>query len=893
MMVSQLNALCSAPAGAASFDSQRDAIFAAAQQDLNQGLVAVQEFHDDGGSGRAVVEKLTALFDQLCLQLFNAATTDLEASSVTGCALIAIGGYGRGEMNPRSDLDLMFYYERSSRETASTIADRMLYLLWDLKLDVGSCVRSEQDCLSEAADITVKTSLLDARLLAGSEPLFAQFDERVRKKLLQQQPQKFIDAKLREHETRKEKYGSSVYLLEPNLKEGEGGLRELHNALWIARIKFKAGSLRDLLIKGMISEQEFTDYELAHDYLWRIRNHLHFNSRRKNDQLTFDLQQQLAAFLGYVDSRHGKAVELFMRDYYAQANEVEHLATSLIIRATQTSSRPPRGPFSKIIRRQVGDGFYIIQGELRAKEDRRLLASPELMMVAFELAQRHEVIICNDLKQLIRNNLHLINDKVRRSRRMVASFRGILRQRKNIGRVLRKMHHLKFLNAFIPEFKHIYCKVQFDLYHIYTVDIHTIFAVEVMEKLWAGDYAEEQPLLTGVANNIEKPELLLLALLFHDIGKGSGKDHSVRGAEMIPTIARRLHLNQEDSARLQFLVRHHLQMTHISQRRDLQDMKMIGQFAELMGMSENLRMLYLLTFADLQAVGPDIWSEWKGSLLRELYEKTFDILEKKDFYQEQRSEKARNRKRNVRRALAGEFSQKKINTAVASLTTRYLLSYRSWEIATHLRLALGRGRKSLALGIEQNPAGDHTEVTLATLDCPGLFSFVAGVLAAHNINILGAQIHTRKSGEILDILQVNSATGTPVADPQKWARVEQDLAAAIEGRLDVAELVAKRQPPEILTAGRLQTQRPNKVLFDNDVSENYTVIDIFAHDHVGLLYNITRALSQLGLSIAISKIATKVDQVADVFYVNDIFGQKVTDTQLIEKVRNTILESLK
>jgi [protein-PII] uridylyltransferase len=892
MMTSQLSACRAAPSGSTPFDSQRDALFLAAQQDLDQGLAAVQALHDAGASGRAVVQKLTTLFDQLCLELYNAATGDMDASSVAGCALIAIGGYGRGEMNPRSDLDLMFYYERSSRETANKIADRMLYLLWDLKLDVGSCVRSGDECLTESADITVKTALLDARLLAGSESVFSAFSAGVKQKLLQKQPQKFIDAKLEEHRTRKEKYGSSVYLLEPNLKEGEGGLRELHNALWIARVRFRAASLRELLIKGMISEQEFSDYELAHDYLWRIRNHLHFYSPRKNDQLTFDLQQQLAAFLGYVDSRHGTAVELFMRDYYAQANEVEHLATSLIIRATQTSSRPPRGPFSKIVRRQLEEGFYIIHGELRAKEDRRLLASPELMMVVFELAQRHEVTICNDLKQLIRENLHLINDKVRRSRRMVESFRTILRQRKNIGRVLRKMHHLKFLNAFIPEFKHIYCKVQFDLYHIYTVDIHTIFAVEVMEKLWAGAYAEEQPLLTGVANNIEKPELLLLAILFHDIGKGSGKDHSIRGAEMVPTIARRLHLNQEDSARLQFLVRHHLQMTHISQRRDLQDMKMIAQFAELMGMSENLRMLYLLTFADLQAVGPDIWTEWKGNLLRELYEKTFDTLEKKDFYREQRSEKARNRKRNVRLALAGEFSQKKINRAVASLTTRYLLSYRSWEIAAHLRLALARGSKTLALGIEQNPAGEHTQVTLATLDCPGLFSFIAGVLAAHNINILGAQIHTRKSGEILDILQVNSATGTPVADPDKWARVEQDLAAAIEGRLDVAELVAKRQPPDILSGRRLQAQRPNKVLFDNDVSENYTVIDIFAHDHVGLLYNITRALSQLGLSIAISKIATKVDQVADVFYVKDIFGQKVTDPQLIEKVRNTILESL-
>ncbi|MCW8860670.1 MAG: [protein-PII] uridylyltransferase, partial [Deltaproteobacteria bacterium] len=767
-----------------------------------------------------------------------------------------------------------------------------VYLLWDLNLDVGHSVRSVAACLQEAKDSTVRTALLDARIIAGNQEVFQAFSQTVTEHVLNHNTQAFISLKQEENAARKKKYGSSVYLLEPNLKEGEGGLRELQDALWIARVKFKASSLRELLIKGVINEKDFEDYLNAQDYLWRIRNILHFKGQRKSDQLTFELQQQIADFLGFKKNRKGSAVEQFMQEYYLHAIQVEYLATKLIVDATKQYSAPQNQLFKFLARRNLGDGFYIIRGELRAKVDQRLIEDPALMMVAFELSQRHNVVLCIELKQLIREHLHLINDKVRRSRRMTESFMTILRHPKNIGRTLRKMHHLKFLNAFLPEFKNIYCKVQFDLYHIYTVDIHSIFAVENMEQLWAGEHAETHPRLTQVAKNIEKPELLILAILFHDIGKGSGKDHSLRGAEMMPTVARRLRLNREDSQRLEFLVLHHLKMAHISQRRDLQDMKMIAQFAELMGMSETLNMLYLLTFADLKAVGPDIWTEWKGNLLRELYEKSYDVLEKKDFYLEQRSEKARNRKRKIRQTLLQEFSEKQVNTAINSLNTRYLMSYRSREIIPHLRLALGRGKKTLALQIEHMTEAEYTEVTLATLDNPGLFSFIAGVMAAHSINILGAQIHTRKTGAVLDVLQVNSPVGGIVNKPQKWKKFEADLSAVIEGRVRVEDLIRKRKQPSYLKTTPKRPQRPNSVAFDNEVSDRYTVIDVFAHDKVGLLYDITSTLNELGLYIVVSKISTKVDQAADVFYVNDIFGQKVTEPERLQEIRSTLLERL-
>lgn len=874
-----------------SYDDRRQSILDATRDFIGGHLERIKQMTIEGDSGRSVVQELTAAFDQLNDILFQVVSYDLDPDDVSHCALFALGGYGREEMNPKSDLDLMFYYEPLGEQAAKIISDRMLYLLWDLGLDVGYSVRSSKDCIDNCTDTTVRTSLLDARLLSGNIDLFDLFKHKVGSYVLNHESQKFIKLKLQENNERRKKYGSSVYVLEPNLKEGEGGLRDLHSCLWIARVKFKATSLQDLVIKGVVNEQQADDFRSAFDYLWRIRNYLHYLGQRKSDQITFDLQRQIAEAFNYKDSRKGSAVEQFMQDYYQHAAFVEHLSSSLITESTQRD-KVQKSVFGFLARRNLEDGFNVGRGELGCANEDIFKNNPALIMKAFELTQKHDVKLNLKLKTLVRESLPLVNDKVRRSRQMTDSFMAILRHPKGVGKTLRKMHHLHALNAFIPEFKNIFCKVQFDLYHIYTVDIHSLFAVEEMCKLWNGEYAESQPLLTDVANNIEKRELLLLSILFHDIGKGSGKDHSTQGASMIPTIARRLGLNREDSGRLQFLVQHHLKMAHISQRRDLHDMKLISQFAELMGMSETLRMLYLLTFADLKAVGPDVWSEWKGQLLQELYEKTFDVLEKKDFFLEKRSEKARNRKRKVRKALAGDYPESRISAALNSLSTRYLMSYRSSQIIPHLRLALGRGKKPLAMHVEQNPDAGYTELTLATIDSPGLFSLITGVMAGHSINILGAQIHTRKTGAVLDVLQVNSAIGDVVDNDAKWQRVENDLISAIEGRIYVEDMVEKAQAPSYLQGTREKPKRPNKVEFDNEVSDRYTVLDIYANDKVGLLYDITRTLKELGLYIAVSKISTKVDQAADVFYVSDIFGQKITDPEKIETIRKTMLERL-
>jgi [protein-PII] uridylyltransferase len=873
------------------FAERRERLCDGARQLLEKSRQELFSQHRAGASGHEIVQHFTTLIDAMICALFKAASTDKEGSLLADCALIAIGGYGRGELNPRSDIDIMFFCGAGNIAPLKETTERLLYMLWDLGLDVGYSVRTTKDCLDMASqDITARTALLDSRFLIGNRELYKDYENTVVKDALTRNTPAFIRAKIEENEVRRKKYGSTVYHLEPNIKEGEGGLRDLHSALWIARVKFKAKSLRDLVKKGVVTEQEAAAYNSALNHLWRVRNELHFISPRKNEQINFDQQEKIAHFLGYVDTRQAPAVELFMQDYYFQATQIEHLASTLISRATAEDNRQPKflGTFGK---RQIHPYFYTLKGELRLSKPDAFDQDPALMMQAFLLAHQHRVELCTDLKCQIRENLHLVNDRVRRSKSMAAGFLEILRTLRPDSKVLRVMHHLQFLNAFMPEFRRIYCKVQHDAYHIYTVDMHSIFAVEEIAKLWAGEYVERKPLLTKLAKDIEKKELLQLAILLHDVGKGEGKDHANKGADMVPTIARRLSLNREDSQRLEFLVRNHLDMAHISQRRDLNDDKLIDQFATKMGMTETLKMLYLLTFADIKAVGPDVWSEWKGFLLQELYEKAYDVLERGNFRFEQRSDRVKNRKRKVVENLVDEFDERKVKKALKTMSNRYLLSHRSDEITEHLRLALSRDERTVVLQVEHEKASDYSQVYVSTVDVPGLFSMISGVMAANGINILGAQIYTRSNGEALDILQVRSPAGSIIDNPKKWQKVEKDLNTVIEGRKRVSSLVKKR------FSGGLLPERPkprfaDRVEIDNTVSDQYSVIDIYATDRVGLLYDISRTLSELGLYIGVSKISTKVDQVADTFYVQDIFGQKVSDEQKIEEVRQALLDGI-
>ncbi len=879
--------------GKASFAEKRPLYLAASKHFLNHYREEIKQLHRSCASGEEVVRAVTAMSDTLIIKLFHSIIGDLHNAGKARekLTLVAIGGYGRGELNPYSDIDLMFLYKGRDSRQVEDIAQKLLYFLWDMRLDVGYSVRTLKDCAEMAnSDTTVKTALVDARYLIGSSSLFKDFQEMMLSQILTKGSDTFIEEKIAEMNARREKYGSSVYILEPNLKEGEGALRDLHSAMWIAKIKYKITLPHELIIKGIMTDEELSVYTDSLSYLWRIRNELHYRAGRKNDQLTFDAQTEVADFLGYAGSGKVLAVEEFMRDYYLHALKVRNFAWELITKCTWREEKGLK-ILGYLIRRPVGHGFFIIKGELVVPDESVVTREPPLLMKLFEYAQKHGVSLHVKAINIVINSLDLVNDKFRRNREVNASFLKILRTEKGLGETLQLMHDLGFLNRFIPEFEKLYCKVQHDIYHIYTVDIHSLFAVSEIAGLWRGEHGADLPLLTQLANEVDKRELLVLAVLLHDMGKGEGGGHADKGAAMVPTIARRMGLSREDTERLEFLIRNHLLFAHIAQRRDLHDEKMIIQLARQMEKSENLKMLYLLTYADIKAVGPDVWTEWKALLLQELYEKTFEVLERGDFRLEARSERVKKVKRKVIEILGDEFAAELVKEELKAMAIRHLLSNAPAILAEHVRIMLSLGDNSMVTRIAHEMEGGYTNYTICTLDVSGLFSKITGVMAANGMNILGAQIHTSTNGKVLDVLQVNSPQGFVITDESRWNKLSDDMRQVLEGKVRVSTLVEKRHRPTLLTV-KPKPRFPTRVEIDNEVSAEYTVIDVYTHDKVGLLYQITSTLTKLGLYIGVSKISTKVDQVADVFYVKDIFGHKVTNEKKLVEIRERLVKAI-
>jgi len=888
----------SGDSGKASFEEKRPLYLAASKRYLTHYRDVIRQNHRDGATGDWVVAHVTTMTDLLIKKLYRSICRDIGhpgQATTEQLSLVALGGYGRGELNPFSDIDLMFLHNGKDPRRVEDIANKVLYFLWDMRLDVGYSVRTPADCVEMAhADSTVKTALLEARMIIGSRILFSEFEKILFSQIVAKGSDHFIKNKIEERKKRLEKYGASIYILEPNLKEGEGGLRDLHTALWTAKIKYKVTDPRELIVKGIISDEERQAYQQALSYLWRIRNELHYLAGRKNDQLTFEYQINLASFLGYQDHGKSLAVEEFMRDYYRHATRVEHLASSIISRCAINDAGPMKflGYFT---RRPIGEGFYVHKGELILPNESLITAEPARLMKLFEYAQKQGVQLNRKVKELIRKNLNLINDRFRRNKEVNHSFINILNSRKGVPETLRLMHHLEFLNHYIPEFERTYCKVQHDLYHIYTLDIHSLFAVEELVKLWDGAHQAALPLLSRLAAEVENRTVIILAVLFHDVGKGEGSRHADRGADMMPTLSRRMGLTRHDGELLEFLVRRHLEMAHIAQRRDLNDEKMIIEFARKMATTDNLKMLYLLTYADIRAVGPDVWTGWKGMLLQELYEKTFQVLERGNFKLEASSERIKNVKKKVMALLEDELPIAAIKQELKGMTTRHLLSNPAELLADHVRLLHQLTSNPLIMKVVHDQLDQekgYSNFTICTFDQPGLFARITGVMAANGMNILGAQIHTGSNGKALDILQVNSPKGFIISDENRWKRLRGEMEQALSGVFSVKSLVERQINQPSLLSLAVKPRFPTRVEIDNEISEDYTVIDIYTHDKVGLLYRIASTITELGLYIDVSKISTKVNQVADVFYVKDIFRHKITEPAKCAEIHARLLAAI-
>ena len=863
---------------------------------IQRGRSLLFERHRAGAGGYEIVSAYTMLVDHLVRRLFEVASQDYirrYPSLNPRCTLIAQGGYGRGELNPFSDVDLLFLHSWKVTPYVEAVAEKLLYTLWDAGLQVGHATRNITESIRLAGkDMKVKTSLLDARYLCGDPALYGDFEKAVEEHLLRKNEERFIREKLAENRLRQERYGGSVYLLEPDIKEGEGGLRDIHTALWVAKVRHKIKELDALVHRGVIQPRELSELKAAQDFLWRVRNELHFSSGKHQDQLTFEEQERVAQALGFKDNGKVRGVEDFMRSYYLQASQVSRLASLIIHRVTDGSE--PSHLKSRPAGREIREGVRIAKGVLWITDAGILSANPENLTSIFADAQKCGAEISHESRELVREHLDLIDEHFRRSPNANAFFLQILRWEDRVYETLLEMHRSGVLGAFIPEFGRLLCMALHDLYHIYTLDQHSLRLVKELERLKAGEFREVLPLLTQLAREVEKIEILYLGLLFHDIGKGLGGGHSERGARIARKIARRIRLNVDDTAQLEFLVRYHLFLNHTAFRRDIEDEKLVIDFAKAMGSVGNLKMLYLLTYADMRAVGPEVWNNWRGSLLEDLYLQSLKVLEaqeKGEFRREDRRSKIRRLQARVRRRLARKYPAEKIRYFFEAMPERYFLTTPEEQIPGHFEMMESFRDQVCLSTVTHFPEREYSEMAICTRDRPGLFSLITGVFAAMSLDILSARITTRKDGLILDVFRISHA-GRPemVMDPQKWHRARVLLEQVLTESVDVARLVEESGRPSLFK--RRGPKVPTVIQIDNEASDEFTIVEVYTQDRIGVLFTITYGMHQLGISIHLAKISTNVDQVADVFYVADEKGGKIRDQARLEKIRQTLYRNL-
>ncbi len=878
-------------------DAERGAYVTFLKGLLREEKEKIKELHLAGAGGSEVVFRITAWTDAVLKELFDAAK---EQSGKSGkdipLALLAVGGYGRGELNPFSDLDVMFLTARKIDPLSRGVADFCLYLMWDLNLDIGYSIRTIPDCVRLAAsDIQAKTSLIESRYLAGNREVYQSFLKESGRSILSRNVEGYLKTKIRDVNDRHKKFGGSLYMKEPHVKEGVGGLRDIHTAFWIAKVKYGVDSLSRLRDRGVVSEKEYDILRHSLEFLWKVRNHLHYLSGRHNDRLTMEMQEEMATFFRYKDFKHYLAVERFMRGYYLHTRNVRYFTTMLINRC----SPPPAGRRFSVFslrKKMVGDGFAIVGKRLCVPENRKhfFQESPFRLMEVFALSQRYEVPPADATKQKIISSLGLVTDEFRGSSRVRDLFLKILSGKTAVVSTLRQMHELRFLGKYIPEFGALTALVQHELYHAYTVDEHSLVALEHLDGLRGTPYPEEN-FYSELFREVERPEILYLSLLLHDIGKAIGAGHVNLGGKAVRTIMRRMGFPREDGRTVEFLVRNHLVLAHLSQRRDIHESGLIRQLARVIQDEERLRMLTLITYCDSRGVGPGLWNDWKDTLLKELFFKTREQLmtgEEKTSEIDGRAylERIKDRIRKEGKKLFGEKETERI---LSTLPDPYLLSTAQSRVMRHFSMILQVEENGFAVEWTHPLSRGYTELDICAFDSntPGFFSRIAGVLASKGINILGARIFTSRVGIVIDSIYIEPPDHEKRTEPAYWNQIAEAVRAVLQGIRQVEKMLTEKSPPAYLVKKKRRKITP-RVLFDNTVSKHYSVIDVYAEDRIGLLYHITSSLASQGVHIHTAKVSTEKEQAIDAFYVTDIFGHKITDRAKQDRIKNSLISAL-
>lgn len=803
-------------------------------------------------------------------------------------ALVAVGGYGRRELCLQSDIDVMILFSSKIPSEAKDLSNEFFLPLWDLGLDLGYGIRNYKDCLALArSEFEVLTSMMDARFICGDSPLFLSLMEKLNKKVIPGKKTAFGRWLEAQDRIRMDAFGDATYLLEPNLKEGMGGLRDYHHILWLSRALFHSEILRDLERSGKLSQNEYQELNKNLRFIWLVRNHLHDLSGRKNDCLGFEYQQDIAKRLGFQDRKNLIAVEQFLGKLHASMESIKSLHRAF----TKSNLPQGRGDRKAAPKKETKEGFHLFYDEVDFDSDMSIEASPHLLFRIFEQSALSDHDLSIKAMRLVREFLYLVDDTFRRLDESTQSFLRILNADYAAG-ALDQMFETCFLDAFIPEFGHVKDRVQFDTYHLYPVGRHLLETFRYLNQL----AHQKDMLLLDTFSDLADPEALFLAGLLHDIGK-QGKDHAVRGVGIAKNILKRFKYDSHKTEEILLLIRHHLFLVETATRRDLNDEKVVVQCARTIGTVERLKMLYLLTCADAKATGPRAWNDWVANLVQELFFKILHILEKGELATQDATHLVEETRGRVRRLLKNEMAPQDMEKCFEVMSPQYLLYTTPREIAGHMVMVNKlkekwhrKDTKAFILETRSSESNESWIVTFLAKDRPGVFSDLAGVLALNNINILSAQIHTWRDGTALDIFRVSSPPD-PIHPEKTWERTRKDLENTMKGKLDLAYRLDRKSGRSILSAHN-PAPLPPRVTIDNDASDFFTLIEVFADDSVGLLYRITRILFDLRLDIRIAKISTKVDQLADVFYVRDLDGQKVEDPGQVEEIKGALLHGL-
>lgn len=826
---------------------------------------ALEHLWRQGLSGQDLLRKHSQLMDDFLTKAFGECPQAQEGMSLT-----ALGGYGRKELFPFSDIDLLLLYDPKVEKNLAAVTEAILYPLWDAGLEVGHGVRTPEACLADAKeDFFFQVALLDARPLAGSKELFAAFLQNFRKDIIEGHRREFLQNMMRHREERHRRFGMHSYQLEPNIKENRGGFRDIQAMLWVAQAVFGLHNLKDMEEAGLLSASESNSFESAANHLIKIRNRLHYLSGRKNDQLYFEHQEQMAKAFKYRDEGGVLGVERFMRDVYQHFQTIANTVDLFFEHVDETvgfsgAASPPQ---------ELEDGLAVRQGRIHLTDTDLLLRKPSLLMRIFTHAARTGLGIHHRTRKLITMNLHLVDDKLRSSRRMAKAFLEALQSAENSAAVLSEMLDTGLLTAYLPEFAGVKSLAQHDIYHIFTVDRHLIQTVAELNTLGpaAAPFAA-----------IESPHILILAALLHDIGKGHHTDHSTRGGELAAIIAARLGLPPAETACLRFLVEKHLFLTLTALRRDLEDDAFILQCAQEIKSPERLAMLYLLSIADAKATGPTAWNEWKASLLMELALKIAHLLERKDLQIPDTSTGAAWMLTQVKKRLPEMAS-----FDFTILPEDYLLSFEPDEVVRHITLRNEMQNAPRAIA-EPSDQKLFWSVLVMAKDCTGLLSKICGTLALHGLNVVSAQIFTWNDGTAVDVINVRPTTARDYSE-QDWQTLSSDLHLALQNRLGLTHRLVNKFRSDFMRSSKKKIHPAPRVIMDNNSSGQYTIIEVYANDRPGLLYDITRTLADFEINIHRAKISTDRDQIVDVFYTLDSFATKINNKAFQEEISKALL----